>query len=106
MRDDHPHYDIGEYLLCGLFIGAACVALIWAAASLWRGERFSAAEGAGLALMFLGGGAHPKQYVLDCLTFPFTLLERSGRETPLTLFAAGAGCVLWLLGLAGNQWLA
>lgn len=101
---DHPDYDIVEFLLCGLFIAAAGSCLVWGGASLYRGEHFSALEGAGLALMFLGGGASPKQYLMDCLTFPFSFVEGSGRETPLTVFAAGAGLALWLLGLAGNQW--
>ena len=101
---DHPEYDISEFLLCGIFIAAAAASLVWAGASLYLGDKFTATEGAGLALMFLGGGAHPKQYVLDCLTFPFSFIENSGRETPVTVFAAFMGLALWIVGLVGNHW--
>lgn len=104
MRDHPPEYDVSEFFLCGLFIAGAGVSLVWAGASFYSDENFTAAEGVGLALMLLGGGVHPKRYVLDCLTFPFSLLEHSGRETPLTVFAAGAGLALWLVGAAGNYW--
>jgi len=101
---DHPEYDLVEFLLCGLFIAASGVSLVWAGASFYRGEPFSALEGAGLGLMFLGGGASPKHYLLDCLTFPLSFIEGTGRETPTTVLAAGAGLLLWLAGLAGNHW--
>jgi hypothetical protein len=100
-----PEYDIVELLLAGLFVGGALVSLIWAGSALYQGELPTFAEGAGLSLMFLGGMAHPRKYVLDCLTFPFTLIsgESTGRETPLTLLAGGLGLSLWCAGFLASQ---
>lgn len=100
---DTPDYDITELLLCGFFIAGAISCLIWAGASLCDDESFTATEAAGLSLMLLGGCAHPKKYLFDCLSFPLSFIDHSGRETPVTVFAAGAGLVLWLAGLAGNH---
>ncbi|MCE1186085.1 hypothetical protein [Zoogloea sp.] len=101
---DHPEYEIGELLLCALFMVGAGTSLLWAAASFSQGEHFSAVEGAGLGLAFLSGGTSPTKYLMDCLTFPFSLVEHSGRETPLTVLAGYGGLVMGCVGAAGNYW--
>lgn len=100
--DDHPDYDIGEFILAGLFIAGSLASFVWAGACLWDHELAPFAQGCGLSLMLLGGSVHPKKYIADCLTFPFTFMEPSGRETPITLFGAGLGFALWLAGLIGD----
>jgi hypothetical protein len=102
MNDD-PEYDISEFLLAGLFIAGSLASFVWAGASLWARELPSFSEGCGLSLMLLGGSVHPKKYIVDCFTFPFTVMERSGRETPITIFGAGLGLALWLAGVLGNH---
>jgi hypothetical protein len=100
---DNPEYDVIEFLLAGLFVAGASASLVWAGSSLYLHELPSFAEGSGLSLMFFSGIAHPKKYVLDCLTFPFTVMERTGRETPLSVFAGALGFALWLGGLLASH---
>lgn len=53
-------------------------------------------------LLLLGGANDPVKYVIDCATFPFRLAESAGRETRITMVAAGLGLALWLTGLLGR----
>jgi hypothetical protein len=101
---DEPDYSIGEFVLCGLFVGSAVCFFIYAGHALWISETFDASEGAGLGLLLLGGSVDPKKYLMDCATFPFTFVERAGRDTRLTMVAAAIGLLLWLVGVAGNYW--
>lgn len=104
MRDD-PEYEISEFLLAGLLISCALASLVGAAANLLNHEFASFSKACGLSLMFLGGCTHPKRYIIDCLTFPFTLMGRSGRETPITAVGSGLGFTLWLAGLLANHFV-
>ena len=104
MKDDHPEYSISEFVLCGLFLGGAICFFIYAGHSLFDDRHYDALEGAGLGFLLLGGSTDPQKYIIDCVTFPLTFIETSGRDTSLTILAALLGTTLWLAGLAGN-WL-
>ena len=104
MTDDHPEYSISEFVLCGFFLGGAICFFIYAGHSLFEDRRCDALEGAGLGLLLLDGSTDPQKYIIDCVTFPVTFIQSSGRDTSLTILAALLGTALWLAGLAGN-WL-
>ena len=101
---DPPEYDISEMLLSGLFIAAGISYLIFAGYSYFTDEPFDALEGAGLSLLLLGGSVDPRKYLLDCLSFPFPFAERAGRDTRVTMVAAGLGLAMWVSGVVLN-WL-
>lgn len=103
-ESDGPDFSITEFVLCGLFLGGGICFFIYAGHALVTGEAFDALEGAGLGLLLLGGSVDPKKYLIDCVTFPFTFVESAGRDTRLTMLAAGMGLAMWLGGVAGN-WL-
>ena len=102
VTDDQPEYSISEFVLCGLFLGGAICFFIYAGYSFYNEQTYDAMEGTGLGLLLLGGSTDPKKYLIDCVTFPATLIESSGRDTSLTILAALLGTGLWLAGLAGN----
>jgi len=102
--DDRPPYSVAEFILAGLCIGGGLSFLVYAGVSLSDGHRAEALEGAGLSLLLLGGSVSPFRYVVDCLTFPFTFTIPTGRESKITMLAAGLGTLLWLAGVATN-WL-
>ena len=58
-------YSILEFTLCGLFLGGAICFFIYAAHALYLGDTFDATEGAGLALLLLGGSVDPRKYLMD-----------------------------------------
>ena len=101
---DQPEYTVSKFVLCGLFAGGAVCFFIYGGHALFENDTFNAMEGTGLGLLLLGGSVDPKKYILDCATFPFTFMEAAGRDTRVTLVAAGFGVVLWLAGITGN-WL-
>jgi hypothetical protein len=105
VTDDQPEYSISEFVMCGLFLGGALCFFIYAGHAFSSDEPYDALEGAGLGLLLLGGSTDPKKYVIDCVTFPVTFMESSGRDTGLTVFAALLGTALWLTGLACNWFL-
>lgn len=88
---DFSEYTVSEYILAWLFLGGAVCFFIFAAHSVATNVPFDAAEGFGACLMLLGGAPDPKKYIVDCLTFPLSFVERAGRETPLTVIAAYSG---------------
>lgn len=105
LNSEDPEFSITEFLLCGLFIAGALCHFIYAGYALFNDENFLSVEAAGVALMLLGGCIDPKKYIVDCVTYPFTFVERAGRDTPITLMAAGLGFAMWLTGWVGHRWL-
>jgi len=103
-RRDWPDYSVTEYLLCALCLAGAIVCLIAAGRDWAYGEAFDALEDAGAGLLLLGGSVDPVRYVVDTLTFPWHATEPAGRDTWITRAAAGLGLLLWLTGVAGNNW--
>lgn len=97
--EDLPDYDIAEVLLAGLFICGALIALIWAGWGLYHQVLSIFLRGAGMALVFLGGMANPKSYVISLIALPYRLFaEKTGRETPITVCAGWLGFVLTCAG--------
>jgi hypothetical protein len=98
-----PEYSITELVLAALCFAVSVGCFLWAAHALAESEPFSAAQGFGAGLMLLGGCADPKKHLLDCLTFPFSVAERAGRDSLLTVAAAYLGFAPWLAG-SGLEW--
>lgn len=99
-----PEYSITEFALAALCFAASISFFIWAAHSLALSQPFRAAEGFGGGLMLLSGCADPKKHIIDCLTFPLSIAESAGRDTPLTILATYLGLTIWLIGMC-LDWL-
>ncbi len=102
--EDLPDYDIAELLLAAVFICGALISVIWAGSGLYHSVMSIFLKGTGSALMFLGGMANPKKYILNLITLPFNLLrERTGRETSVTVLAGVLGLALSGAGMVAEQ---
>jgi hypothetical protein len=102
---DFPDYSITEFFLAALCFAAAVSAFIYGGHQLAISEPYSAIEWFGGGLALLAGCADPIKYCVDCVTFPFSIGEPAGRDTPITLVAGYIGMIIWLAGIA-YSWLA
>jgi len=96
------HESIRDMLLAHLLLAVGIALFIYALYAVMHGERFDALEAAGGGLMALGGCMDPRKYVADCLSFPMSFIEPSGRDTRITVAAGYLGLLLWTIGLGGN----
>jgi hypothetical protein len=96
---DRPQFSIAEFILSGLFIGAALSSLVFTAKMIYDAELYNAMESGGFTIMLFAAVADPINFGMDFMTFPLKLWERSGHETRITTLAAYIGLALFLAGL-------
>jgi hypothetical protein len=95
---DRPQFSIGEFVLSGLFLGAAFSSLILTLKLINDADVYDAMESGGLTIMFFTAVADPVNFGMNFMTFPLKLWERSGHETMVTIIAAYFGLALFALG--------
>lgn len=105
LNPEDPEFSLTEFLLCGLFIAGALCHFIYAGYAFFQDSKALAVEASGVGLMLLGGCIDPKKYIIDCVTYPFSFVERAGRDTPITMLAVGLGFVMWLTGFVLHRFL-
>jgi hypothetical protein len=99
---DKPQFSILEFILSGLFVGAALSSLIFTIKLVADAQLYDAMESGGLTIMLCTAVADPVHFGLDFMTFPLKLWQRSGHETFVTMTAAYVGLALFATGWLFN----
>jgi hypothetical protein len=99
---DGPEFSVGEFILSGLFVGAALASLVLTAKLIYDADMYNAMESGGLTIMFFTAVADPINFGMDFMTFPLKLWARSGHETKITTIGAYVGLALFAAGLMLN----